>query len=77
MDRATNWDVLQSQAVASFDRCTFTTGDGLADGHAVSCQDVMVLTGVVFDAGNTSGTVGVVFYLFDSGSFASFEAEVN
>ncbi len=77
MDGTTNRNILQRQAVASFDRSIFAAGDGLTDLHTLGCQDVVISTVRFLDAGNARAAVRIVFDMLDSGGHTFGQLEVH
>ena len=63
---ATDWDVLEAQAVTRFDSCFFASCDLLTNLHVLGGQDVVVDAVWFFDTGDTGTAVRVIFDVFDS-----------
>src|SRR4051794_37891086 len=61
VDNTTNRNTLEWQTVASFNGNFFAAGQLGANFHALSGQDVVVGVVSVFNAGDASAAVGVVF----------------
>lgn len=59
------WNVVQWQSVICFDWCVFVGLDMIIGFQVMWCKNIVMFVIQVFDQGDMSGLVGVVFKVFD------------